>query len=201
MGTRNLTCVQIDGEYKIAKYGQWDGYPSGLGVSLLDFLVNEMNNSLPKLIKECKILTEEEYDLRVSDLIGENKEWITMEESEILKNNFPETHRDTSGADLLKLIQEKGSIKTRNGIDFAKDSLFCEWCYVIDFDKNVFEIYKGFNEQPLSKNDRFFDFKLNNIAGKDVYYPVSLLKSYALNNLPTENEFLNDLEPKEEEED
>ena len=28
MGTRNLTCVFKDGEYKVAQYGQWDGYPS-----------------------------------------------------------------------------------------------------------------------------------------------------------------------------
>ena len=27
MGTRNLTAVYLDGEYKIAQYGQWDGLP------------------------------------------------------------------------------------------------------------------------------------------------------------------------------
>jgi len=27
MGTRNLTCVMKDGQYKVAQYGQWDGYP------------------------------------------------------------------------------------------------------------------------------------------------------------------------------
>lgn len=26
MGTRNLTVVYIDGKYKVAQYGQWDGY-------------------------------------------------------------------------------------------------------------------------------------------------------------------------------
>ena len=26
MGTRNLTAVFMDGEYKVAQYGQWDGY-------------------------------------------------------------------------------------------------------------------------------------------------------------------------------
>ena len=29
MGTRHLIAVQLDGEYKIAQYGQWDGYPEG----------------------------------------------------------------------------------------------------------------------------------------------------------------------------
>lgn len=31
MGTRNLTCVVLDGEFKVAQYGQWDGYPEGSG--------------------------------------------------------------------------------------------------------------------------------------------------------------------------
>ena len=38
MGTRGLTQVILDGEYKISQYGQWDHYPSGAGVEVLDFL-------------------------------------------------------------------------------------------------------------------------------------------------------------------
>ncbi len=37
-GTRNLTCVVVGGEYKVAQYGQWDGYPSGQGLTALNFL-------------------------------------------------------------------------------------------------------------------------------------------------------------------
>ena len=38
MGTRNLTMV-IDraGKLKVAQYGQWDGYPSGQGATILAF--------------------------------------------------------------------------------------------------------------------------------------------------------------------
>jgi len=38
MGTLNLTAVMMDGEYKIAQYGQWDGYPEGQGKTILEFL-------------------------------------------------------------------------------------------------------------------------------------------------------------------
>jgi hypothetical protein len=38
MGTRHLIAAKIDGVYKLAQYGQWDGYPDGQGVAVLDFL-------------------------------------------------------------------------------------------------------------------------------------------------------------------
>ena len=41
MGTRNLTCVFVNGEYKVAQYCQWDGYPSGQGLTILNFLLGK----------------------------------------------------------------------------------------------------------------------------------------------------------------
>ena len=38
MGTQNLTSVWFEGKYRIAQYGQFDGYPSGQGLTVLHFL-------------------------------------------------------------------------------------------------------------------------------------------------------------------
>lgn len=48
MGTRNLTCVVVDGEMKVAQYGQWDGYPEGQGATCCEF-IQETDMIVPDL--------------------------------------------------------------------------------------------------------------------------------------------------------
>ncbi|XDG05031.1 hypothetical protein ABKA04_004646 [Annulohypoxylon sp. FPYF3050] len=43
MGTRNLICVRVNRKWVLAKYCQWDGYPTGQGVRLYKFLHIEGN--------------------------------------------------------------------------------------------------------------------------------------------------------------
>lgn len=76
--------------------------------------------------------------------------------------------------------------------------------YIIDFDKNTFEIYEGFNNTPLEAHDRFFGMVCPKYADKknssDIYYPVKLKKVFSLYDLPTVEEFLLELEPPDERE-
>ena len=78
-------------------------------------------------------------------------------------------------------------------INFAADSLFCEWAYVIDLDKRTFEVYEGFNKEPLNEDERFFFLEEKSYKehrGVDQYHPVKLVKSWSLDELPTGEEFL-----------
>jgi hypothetical protein len=43
MGTRHLIKVIYNKETKVAQYGQWDGYPDGQGLTILNFLDEEGN--------------------------------------------------------------------------------------------------------------------------------------------------------------
>lgn len=198
MGTRNLTMVISNGETKVAQYGQWDGYPSGNGVVVLDFLSTNNLDDFKKKLSKVKFMNgskEKEINKWLKSIGCENG-WMDGDQSILYHQKYPYLTRD-NGAKILGMIMngEEDEIWITDSTDFASDSLFCEWAYLVDLDKNVLEVYEGFNKNPLTIEDRFF-----NLTDKESeYYPIKLIKKYDLNNLPLESEFIKDLETKEEE--
>ena len=53
MGTRNLTCVVHKGKIRMAQYGQWDGYPQGLGKDIAKVLQKTTLKNLRTAIEKC----------------------------------------------------------------------------------------------------------------------------------------------------
>lgn len=200
MGTRNLTMVIENAEPKVAQYGQWDGYPSGQGITILDFLNSTNIEEFTKKLQSVKFIDKdknEEIDEYLKS-IGSTDGWMTSDQSALYKAKYPYLSRD-HGGDILRLIMESTDdiIWINDSRDFVNDSLFCEWCYVIDLDKKTFEIYEGFIQSPISETERFYSKEPN----KGGYYPVKLVKSFSLESLPTETEFLDSFKEEEEETD
>ena len=183
MGTRNLTAVYIDGEYKIAQYGQWDGYPEGQGLTALMFCRaiadKDARAEIAEKFRKCSWITQAEVDRRNAMITnGEVKNW---------GKEWPELHRDT-GAEILAIVanSEKG-LALKNDLSFAADSLFCEWAWVIDLDAGTFEGYRGFNETPLTEEERFY-FLRDKEEGE--YHGIKLAAKWSLDDLPTNDDFL-----------
>jgi hypothetical protein len=178
-----------DGKYKIAQYGQWDGYPSGQGVIALRFLRKMDRTKFVEALGRCRFITEEENKALWNECgANPNSDMVSMDVSNKFKARYPELHRDC-GADVLGIVYgSQGEVLLQDIIGFAGDSLFCEWCYVVDLDKNTFEVFKGFNKRKPGKNARFND--LATMVLKNGYYAVKLMKTYPLDALPTEEEFL-----------
>jgi hypothetical protein len=201
MGTRGLTVVVSNNNTKVAQYGQWDHYPSGQGVTALKILTEIMGKGMIDTFKEkvnnLKWLTQDQID----EL---NKEKDPYEKHPYLKRDW--------GCQILeavmwnKLTVEKSFVSDEtkyefeilgllNQEKFAGESLFCEWAYVVDLDKMTFEVYRGFNKEILGEDERFAKVKMTD---ESEYKPVRHVKTYDLNNLPSEDEFLKELEPRDE---
>lgn len=207
MGTRHLVAVQIDGEYKVAQYGQWDGYPSGKGIVVLDFLDTIMADvaSLELFksnLRQTRWVTEEESEAAWVDAGAEpGAKYVSMDVVERHNQKYPQLSRNTGAKILDAVLALPAPLALQNNIDFAKNSLFCEWAYVIDFDSNTFEVFKGFNMAPTSGRFAGQVQIGRNGPGSDGYGPVALVASWPLDHLPDATEFLNTLVPPDEDED
>lgn len=186
MGTRSLTCVFANGEYKVAQSGSWDGYPGGQGITVLEFLYQMDKEKFLEKLNQVRWITKEDLGTYWEESgASANDEWVSHEVGKKFGEKYPHLHKEMS-ADILYYIQETpGPILLKNDLDFA-GSVLCEWAYVIDFDKNTFEIYEGLNTTPLQEGDRFYDLPQTLYA--EEYYPVSIVASYSLDSLPSRGE-------------
>jgi hypothetical protein len=182
MGTRNLTMVQKGGEIKVAQYGQWDGYPSGQGVTILKFCsIAENLEKLKEKLSQVRFMTDNDAEMLNAKLKANDEK---------IKACFERLwSRDVGGEILDAIIHEDGEVLLQNEFEFGYDSLFCEWAYCVNLDINKLEVYKGFNKEILPETSRFYKAYPNN-----GYYGIRKIKEYDLDNLPTRDEFVSELE-------
>ena len=190
MGTRHFIGVVLDGDFKVAQYGQWDGYPTGQGATVLKFLRLMDRPKFEANLRASHFMTQAELDEfdRIADVNPIT--WPTT---------YPHMSRD-AGAEILSMVQAR-PLALVDRRDFTRDSLFCEWAYIIDLDTNQLEVYKGFNHEPLPPGQRFSSLEpLPNHAGVVEYYPIRLVKTYAFDALPTVEQLDAECYPSEDEE-
>jgi hypothetical protein len=182
MGTRNLTIVKKNNELKVCQYGQWDGYPSGQGATILEFCKDK--NKLEQLrdivddIKDIQLLTEycEEHDKLISDKDLRTAQMIYHFDALVSRNIGGEILNNILIVDRERLPMVMNKQIYLSYYDLKECTNYCdiwiEYAYVVNFDTNRLECY-GYSK---------------------------LLKSYSLNKLPSLERFIKELEVDEEEE-
>lgn len=169
MGTRHLTCVFSNDKMRVAQYGQFDGYPDGAGRNICDFIQSNDMNAFSSKIEKVTQISEEDLK-KIHSNFSSNDGWMTLEESNRFAAQHPEFHRNT-GSDILSLIMKsEEGLRVNLATDFANDSLFCEYAYVVNLDTNMLEFYKGFQKEVHSRG-RF----ASSDSSEDGYYPVKLV--------------------------
>jgi len=170
MGTRNLTLViNKVGETKVAQYGQWDGYPSGQGATILNFLRKKgYKEKLLKALNKVRFLDiwgkdRDLYLTPYSDLSDVKKKWF---------DSF--ISRDVGGGILENIANAKETeILLRNDSDLMFNSDI-EYSYIVDFYRN--ELVCNYH-----------------------YNKIHTLETFNLDNLPSEDDFVKILEEKRDE--
>lgn len=193
MGTRHMIGVVLDGEMKVAQYGQWDGYPSGQGVDILNFLRTADLENFKDQVRKVRFATEEdqaEMDARWAEL-GARGGWVNMEQSEKFYSNpkYAPLSRDVS-ASVLQMIADGEVEFLVDSSNFPLDSLFCEWAYVVDLDQGSVEVYEGFQKSP-PKNGRWAEQAVpTDGTTSPEHYAVDLSWVFKISELPSNEDFV-----------
>ena len=127
MGTRNLTkVIDSNGVTKVAQYGQWDGYPSGQGVTALYHAEN--HRLIESKLDKLHFLTDSEIE-NINSLLSASGQPV----SEV----YPTLSRDTC-ADILGYVAYNSETFLVDSSDFENDELFCEAVYTLNFQTKKF---------------------------------------------------------------
>ena len=123
MGTRGLQkVINKAGELKISQYNQWDSYPSGQGVEILQYLRSGNLEKYQENLEEIPLVTDEQ----LSEINGDEN-W---------KEKYPYMSRDC-GSRIHKLIEE-GLVEFVAFCDEKEARAWCEGFYTINFQENTF---------------------------------------------------------------
>lgn len=183
MGTRGLYGFRKNGVDKTT-YNHFDSYPDWLGHEVVKFcketsieemneifdrivLVNEMDKPTKKQISECIEYYNENVSTRSVD------DWYCL---------LREAQGDLNA-------YKRGLKYMTDGSDFIKDSLFCEYAYIINLDTNCLEFWIGFQTEPCEDNR----YGMETHDNRNKYYPCKMMACYPFDTEKTEQEIVDDM--------
>lgn len=127
MGTRHLTTIIKNWEVKLAQYWQWDWYPSGQWVDLLNILKKIDIEKLRSITDEIKEISQDKIDEINKKVDEEDFDW---------KKHYPELSRDT-WTEIIKLIYDWVR-EVQIYREMLKPNIWIEWTFEINFDTNKY---------------------------------------------------------------
>lgn len=173
MGTRNLTMViDQEGNKKVAQYGQFDGYPSGVGIDVFNFIKNKdlfekFKLNLPKV----RFLESENRDKEFLDSYNNNVNSRPVKTTDEQKKWFDSyCDRELAAKVLVNIAtSDDDEIILLDRESAATSSCeTIEYCYLINLKENT--------------------------LGVSRYSDLKPYKTYNLNELPSAETYIEELE-------
>ena len=169
MSTRGLYGIRKNGKDKLT-YNHADSYPDCLGrmmaklcddntiveLTRLYDLIEMIDTDIPPTQEQIKICKDNGYAF-FEVATGREDDWYCLLHN--LQGNIYAFN---------KAIEKNQYLFMSDDSDFIKDSLWCEYAYIINLDTETLEFYKGFQKKPQNKN------RYGSEQNRSGYYPCAL---------------------------
>ena len=170
MGTRGLYGFRKNGVDKTT-YNHFDSYPDGLGADVINFIKKHSIDELEKFYNRIQMVQEDATPTKEEIKTCVDAGLCDLSVSKQSTNDWYCLLRNIQGS--LDALYNSPVAYMIDNSDFIKDSLFCEYAYIINLDENVLEYYEGFQARP-DKDNRYGHQKT------DGYYPCKLTSTIPL---------------------
>jgi hypothetical protein len=181
-----------NGEIK-AMYNHWDSYPTGLGEVMVKWMLAQDGDFSDAIEKFDRLTAVDENAEPTEDQKLALVRYLNLSVGSRTDSDWYNLLRDTQGNPVGAL--EAGFFA--DYFKFGEDSLFCEYGYVVDLDRKVLEVYKGFQTAPHEEGrwaggaSRTVDF-----GSRDTYHPIKLIEEFTLPDLIQNPDVMEILEAK-----
>ena len=185
MSTRGLYGFRKNGVDKTT-YNHFDSYPDGLGADVINFIKKHSIDELKKFYDRIQMVQEDATPTKEEIKTCVDAGLCNLSVSTQSTNDWYCLLRNVQG-DLDALYNSPVAYMIDNS-DFIKDSLFCEYAYIIDLYVNILEFYVGFQHEPSILN-RY------GTKSENGYYPCKMVSFYPLATMNEHSveEYINDM--------
>ncbi len=179
MGTRGAYGFRIDGEDKVT-YNHFDSYPSGLGRDLLKELRGCDRQRLFEVAR--KLVLVDGKSKPTPEQIEQLRKYANTDVSTRSLDEWYVLLRETQGT-ILPWLNGEVPVMIDNH-SFLRDSLFCEWAYIVNLDERILEIYRGFNKSQTGSGR----YAALHTEGDGDYFGVTLLTTMPLDEIANQSD-------------
>lgn len=180
MGTRGAIGFRINGQDKIT-YNHFDSYPDALGENVLKFigstLFADQRAKLKPMVEGLRMVNEDD-----PPTAADAGACAKFTDTTVGNQSVTDWYCLLRGAQgELAAYLEAGVMPDSAG--FLKDSLFCEYAYIINLDGDLFEFYMGFNKDPKAKGRYAAERGTDPDGQPSEYFGVALVKAWPLDKV------------------
>jgi hypothetical protein len=178
MGTRGSVGVIYQEKEKLG-YNQFDSYPDGLGKDILNIVTKINRENEWSILKDriSKLKNVGEREIMDTRIMEKYKKYSDLSVSEQKLSDPYCLFRKIQGVDWIEKVYSGDLEDYPLNNEFIKDSLFCEYAYLINLDTMKLEFYSGFQESP-QKDNRF-----GQTINEDGYYPCRLVGLFDISDI------------------
>lgn len=180
MGTRGLYGFRKGGVDKTT-YNHWDSYPDYLGDAVAKLCTAHTPEQFSSFFDRITLVKEGGKPTPEQIAYCQSRGWCDLTVSTRQAEDLYCLIRNLQGnmGELSKAISGDGEFIMTDSSEFIKDSLFCEYAYIINLDTNNLEFWEGFQRSPQEGNRYGVD------CDDHGYYPCRLALTLPLNDTDT----------------